>query len=216
MFALDTVSNLPPQAGPIGQNLLILIISAGLGAALGVLRPVRNEIIPRSAHVIHAQILLSIVGAMIIVVAAESLARASGVGMIAAFGAARMLKVGMVFLPSIALSQAQPALSDNAIRAIVEENSIFDDAAVAVDNGVVTLTGRVTCRTRPTRLSTSLRASKGCSRSTTSFARCRSRASTTSCVSELRGRFTAIPRSGILPSRSIHRCTSWWNPAALH
>lgn len=159
----------------------------------------------------------------------------SGVGMLAAFGAARMLKVGrfamkqtahalmlaavIVFLPSIALSQADPALSDNAIRAIVEENladekiggvtvfvshgtvtlrgvvdtlwtrekaleearttsqvrsvvneiaiapaesdariaedvstrirryvfySIFDDAAVAVDNGVVTLTGRVT------------------------------------------------------------------------
>ena len=76
MFALDTVSNLPAQTGHIGQNLLILIISAGLGAALGVLRPVRNEIIPRSAHVIHAQILLSIVGAMIIVVVAESLARA--------------------------------------------------------------------------------------------------------------------------------------------
>lgn len=76
MFGLDAVSNLPPQAGHIGQNLLILIISAGLGAALGVLRPVRTEIIPRSAHVIHAQILLSIVGAMIIVVVAESLARA--------------------------------------------------------------------------------------------------------------------------------------------
>jgi len=76
MFGIDTVSNLPPQTGHIGHNLLILIISAALGAALGVVRPVRNEIIPRSAHVIHAQILLSIVGAMIIVVVAESLARA--------------------------------------------------------------------------------------------------------------------------------------------
>jgi uncharacterized membrane protein YhiD involved in acid resistance len=76
MFGLETGTAPVPYANSIGHNLLILIVAAALGAALGVVRPVRTEIIPRSAHVIHAQILLSIVGAMIIVVVAESLARA--------------------------------------------------------------------------------------------------------------------------------------------
>jgi uncharacterized membrane protein YhiD involved in acid resistance len=60
-----------------GRHFLAsLCLAAALGAALGVIRPVRREIIPRAAHVIHAQILLSIVGAMIMIVVAESLARA--------------------------------------------------------------------------------------------------------------------------------------------
>jgi hypothetical protein len=58
------------------HGLLILTVAALLGAALGVIRPVRIGILPRSAHVIQAQILLAIVGAIIIVVVAESLARA--------------------------------------------------------------------------------------------------------------------------------------------
>src|SRR6187401_3597120 len=58
------------------HDLLVLFAAAGLGAALGVVRPVRREIVPRSAHVIQAQILLAIVGAMIIVVVGENLARA--------------------------------------------------------------------------------------------------------------------------------------------
>lgn len=62
--------------GPVGQHLWVLMVAALLGAALGVLRPVRREIVPRSAHVIQAQILLAIVGALIIIVVAESLARA--------------------------------------------------------------------------------------------------------------------------------------------
>ena len=60
----------------IGHYLTVLALSATLGAALGLLRPARREIVPRSAHVIQAQILLAIVGAVIIVVVAESLARA--------------------------------------------------------------------------------------------------------------------------------------------
>jgi uncharacterized membrane protein YhiD involved in acid resistance len=60
----------------VGEHLWVLLVAALLGAALGVLRPVRREIVPRSAHVIHAQILLAIVGALIIIVVAESLARA--------------------------------------------------------------------------------------------------------------------------------------------
>ena len=76
MFGFEAIPEAVAQNGPIGHNVLILVVSALLGAALGVVRPVRNEIVPRSAHVIHAQILLSIVGAIIIVVVAESLARA--------------------------------------------------------------------------------------------------------------------------------------------
>lgn len=70
------VSSIPAATLAIGHYLLILVSAAALGAALGVVRPVRREIVPRSAHVIQAQILLSIVGAIIIVVVAESLARA--------------------------------------------------------------------------------------------------------------------------------------------
>jgi hypothetical protein len=62
--------------GLLGHHLWILAVAALLGAALGILRPVRREIVPRSPHVIHAQILLAIVGALIIIVVAESLARA--------------------------------------------------------------------------------------------------------------------------------------------
>ena len=61
---------------PLAQGIGMLLMAALLGAALGVVRPVRREIVPRSAHVIQAQILLAIVGAIIIIVVAESLARA--------------------------------------------------------------------------------------------------------------------------------------------
>ena len=54
----------------------ILSVAALLGAALGLVRPARREVVPRSAHVVQAQILLAVVGAIIIVVVAESLARA--------------------------------------------------------------------------------------------------------------------------------------------
>src|SRR5687767_144603 len=76
MNPFDLATALTPQTGGIAHNVLVLFLAALLGAALGIVRPVRNEIVPRSAHVIHAQILLAIVGAMIIVVVAESLARA--------------------------------------------------------------------------------------------------------------------------------------------
>lgn len=59
-----------------GWFLMTLLVAAALGGALGVIRPVRREIAPRSLHVVHAQILLAIVGAVIMVVVAESLARA--------------------------------------------------------------------------------------------------------------------------------------------
>src|SRR5687768_2104219 len=70
------LSNLVTQIPSIAHGLVVLTVAAMLGAALGVIRPVRTGIVPRSAHVIQAQILLAIVGAIIIVVVAESLARA--------------------------------------------------------------------------------------------------------------------------------------------
>jgi uncharacterized membrane protein YhiD involved in acid resistance len=73
----ELLSNLvAPHLPSIGHGVLVLMVAALLGAALGVIRPVRRGIVPRSAHVIQAQILLAIVGAIIIVVVAESLARA--------------------------------------------------------------------------------------------------------------------------------------------
>ena len=69
-------SDIAVQLPSIGHGLLALTIAALLGGALGVVRPVRREIIPRSAHVIQAQVLIAIVGAVIIVVVGESLARA--------------------------------------------------------------------------------------------------------------------------------------------
>lgn len=62
-------------AVPAGQYLLVLALAAVLGAALSLVRPVRR-VVPRSPHVIQAQILLAIVGAIIIIVVADSLARA--------------------------------------------------------------------------------------------------------------------------------------------
>jgi hypothetical protein len=66
-------------AAKVWEALITLTIAALLGAALGVVRPVRREIVPRSAHVVQAQILLAVVGAIIVVVVAESLARAFAV-----------------------------------------------------------------------------------------------------------------------------------------
>ena len=64
------------QLPTLTHALTVLVVAALLGAALGIVRPVRAGIVPRSAHVIQAQVLLAIVGAIIIVVVAESLARA--------------------------------------------------------------------------------------------------------------------------------------------
>jgi len=44
-----------------GHDLLALVVAASLGAALGIVRPARREIVPRSFHVVQAQILLAIV-----------------------------------------------------------------------------------------------------------------------------------------------------------
>jgi hypothetical protein len=55
---------------------MMLPMAAILGAALGVLRPIRRSLVPRSSHVIQTQILLAVVGAAVMISVADSLARA--------------------------------------------------------------------------------------------------------------------------------------------
>ena len=69
-------SYLTEYAPMVAQYLLVLCLAAILGAAVGLIRPARRETVPSSAHILQAQILLAVVGAIIIVVGAESLARA--------------------------------------------------------------------------------------------------------------------------------------------
>jgi uncharacterized membrane protein YhiD involved in acid resistance len=73
---VESLSSLQAVGGTVSHWLMALVAAGLIGGALGVIRPVRSEIVPRSAHVIQAQILLAIVGAIIIIVVAESLARA--------------------------------------------------------------------------------------------------------------------------------------------
>src|SRR3954463_16336871 len=68
--------SLTSQLDGLRHALWILPIAALLGAAMGFILPVRRGLVPRSSHVIETQVLLAIVGAIIILVVAESLARA--------------------------------------------------------------------------------------------------------------------------------------------
>ena len=72
----EAFSQLPPQLPSLAHALIILPTAALLGAMLGLLRPIRKSLVPRSSHVIQTQVLLAIVGAIIMLVVAESLARA--------------------------------------------------------------------------------------------------------------------------------------------
>jgi len=69
-------SQLPPQLPSFLHALVVLPVAAALGAMLGLVRPIRRSLVPRSSHVIQTQVLLAIVGAVIMLVVAESLARA--------------------------------------------------------------------------------------------------------------------------------------------
>jgi uncharacterized membrane protein YhiD involved in acid resistance len=109
----EWLSTVQAASGSAVQWLLSLVAAALIGAALGVIRPARNEIVPRSAHVIQAQILLAIVGAVIIIVVAESLARAFAI--VGAAGLVRYrariddLKDAAVMLVALALGLATGA-----------------------------------------------------------------------------------------------------------
>lgn len=70
------MSSLSAQLSLLKNALWILPVTALLGAAMGYIRPVRKTLMPRSSHVIHTQVLLAVVGAIIILVVADSLSRA--------------------------------------------------------------------------------------------------------------------------------------------
>jgi hypothetical protein len=75
-FAGGVMPGLPRAVldSPISHYLLVLATAAVLGAVLALLR--RRAAVPRPVHVIQAQILLAVVGALIISVVGDSLARA--------------------------------------------------------------------------------------------------------------------------------------------
>jgi uncharacterized membrane protein YhiD involved in acid resistance len=64
------------QLASLEHALLILPIAALLGGALGVIRPIRSVLVRRSSHVIQTQVLMAIVGAAVMIIVANSLARA--------------------------------------------------------------------------------------------------------------------------------------------
>lgn len=64
------------QLDAIRTALWIIPTAAVLAAAMGFIRPVRRGLRPRESHVIQSQVLLAIVGAVIILVVAQNLARA--------------------------------------------------------------------------------------------------------------------------------------------
>jgi uncharacterized membrane protein YhiD involved in acid resistance len=73
------LSQLHPAVAGLGTYLQALLLAAFLGVALGLVRPVGNALVPRSPRVVQAQVLLAVVGALIIMVVADSLARAFAV-----------------------------------------------------------------------------------------------------------------------------------------
>ncbi len=70
------MEGLPHQLASFKHAVLLLPIAALLGAALGVLLPIRRSLVPRSSHVIQTQILLAVVGTAVMIIVADSLARA--------------------------------------------------------------------------------------------------------------------------------------------
>jgi hypothetical protein len=70
------MDGLPPQLISLKHALLMLPIAALLGGALGVIRPIRRVLVRRSSHVIQTQVLMAIVGAAVMIIVADSLARA--------------------------------------------------------------------------------------------------------------------------------------------
>jgi hypothetical protein len=64
------------QIAAVQKALWILPSAALLAGAMGYVRPIRRGLLPRPSHVIQTQVLLAMVGAIIILVVADSLARA--------------------------------------------------------------------------------------------------------------------------------------------
>lgn len=82
-FTRLTMIDFSHQLAVLRHAAIILPIAALLAAALGYIRPVRRTLVPRSSHVIQTQVLLAVVGAVVIIAVAESLARAFAIAGIA-------------------------------------------------------------------------------------------------------------------------------------
>lgn len=70
------MDELPHQLVSFKHALVMLPIAAFLGGALGAIRPIRRALVPRSSHVIQTQVLMAVVGAVVMIIVADSLARA--------------------------------------------------------------------------------------------------------------------------------------------
>ena len=75
--------DLHAQLDAVRYALWILPSAALLAAAMGFIRPVRKGLRPRESHVIQSQVLIAVVGAVVILVVQQSLARAFAIAGIA-------------------------------------------------------------------------------------------------------------------------------------
>ena len=62
------MEGLPHQLASLRHALLMLPLAALLGGALGVIRPIRRALVPRSSHVIQTQLLMAVVGAAVMII----------------------------------------------------------------------------------------------------------------------------------------------------
>jgi hypothetical protein len=70
------MEGLPRQLASLEHAALMLPVAALLGGALGVIRPIRRALVRRPSHVVQTQVLMAIVGAAVMIIVADSLARA--------------------------------------------------------------------------------------------------------------------------------------------
>lgn len=66
----------PLQLVAFKHALTMVSIAALLGGALGVLRPIRRTFVPRSSRVVQTHVLMAVVGTAVMIIVADSLARA--------------------------------------------------------------------------------------------------------------------------------------------
>jgi len=70
------MQELSRQLASLEHAMVMLPTAALLGGAVGAIRPIRRTLVPRSSHVIQTQVLMAVVGAAVMIIVADSLARA--------------------------------------------------------------------------------------------------------------------------------------------
>jgi uncharacterized membrane protein YhiD involved in acid resistance len=70
------MQELSRQLVSLEHAMVMLPTAALLGGAVGAIRPIRRTLVPRSSHVIQTQVLMAVVGAAVMIIVADSLARA--------------------------------------------------------------------------------------------------------------------------------------------